>query len=254
MQIHIKPLFLALSFLIAHFAFAENEDELEYYTMPAVSSEEGEEIAVGEGIAKLPFDENLESSQVDEGVDHGYCQYAEYGEPESSPDQFLGDVRKFEIDDVPNYEVHYEYGQNPEFLKNQQKKGYDIKYDNMFVDNPEVDPTQEYQDPDCPTRYFRYEPEWYNTWKCEYEKRYSYKRHCRQVPKYYQKRCCVYVPQYYYVTRCIYVPEYYYTTKCYSAPQLICLPRCKYVRRYYYKSDCPEQIETPCDVCETRSY
>lgn len=103
-----------------------------------------------------------------------------------------------------------------------------------------ADPNKEYADPNCPNRFYRFEPEYSNEWHCENETRYCYKRHCRYVPQYYQKRCCVYVPQYYYVTRVAYVPEYYYSAKRYEVPNYYAVPKCKYVKRYYYRSDCDE--------------
>lgn len=93
---------------------------------------------------------------------------------------------------------------------------------------------------DCYCLYCRYEPCYYNKWKCDYCPQYSYKKCCRYVPQYYQKQCCRYVPQYYCVTCCRQVPEYYYVRTCRYVPKYTCERCCRYVPKYYYKhTSCP---------------
>lgn len=187
-----------------------------------------------------PIDSSYSNFQVEEGAySDNYGSYDPYPMDGQSYSEYPSDYSsQYEEESFPEYMPRNSYSKN---------EGFNYQWDDSFIDNPDAGDGQEYQDPTCPCRYYRYEPEWYYTWKYENEKRYTYKRHCRYVPQYYQKRCCVYVPQYYYVTRAIYIPEYYYSTKAHDCPRLVCQPRMRYVPRYYYKS-CPETVE--CDMCD----
>lgn len=109
-----------------------------------------------------------------------------------------------------------------------------------------IDPNQEYtigdvQDNgcgDCFCLCCKYEPCYYNTWRCVSEPVSCKKKCCHYVPKYYEKCCVRYVPQNYTQTCCKYEPEYYYVDECKYVSKRVCDRHCKYVPKYYYKRVC----------------
>lgn len=103
---------------------------------------------------------------------------------------------------------------------------------------------------DCYCLYCKYEPCYYNKWRCEYEAKCCPKKCCRYVPKYYEKCCVRYVPQYYTQTCCRYCPEYYCVDETRYCKKWVCDRCCKYVPRYYYKHTCCPTPCNPCDPCQ----
>lgn len=98
----------------------------------------------------------------------------------------------------------------------------------------------------CYCMYVRYNPCYYNTYRCVEEPRYYTKRCCRQVPKYYQVQRCKYIPQYYCDTCCKMCPEYYDVQECTTCKKWVCDRKCKYVPQYYYKKTCAPTCAPAC--------
>lgn len=94
---------------------------------------------------------------------------------------------------------------------------------------------------DCWCLMCKYEPCYYNQWRCCEEPRYYSKKCCRRVPQYYQVQKCRYVPQYYCEQACRYVPEYYCVQECKMCKKWVCDRKCKYVPKYYWKHNCAPQ-------------
>ncbi|MBS4169272.1 hypothetical protein [Parachlamydia sp. AcF125] len=98
-----------------------------------------------------------------------------------------------------------------------------------------AEPGQEYFAGECYCLVCKYEPQYRNKWRCEWDtKSYQVKR-CKKVPQTYQKTRVRYVPQYYKVDCVRYVPQYYTTTETKKVPRYVCDRECKYVPKYYYK-------------------
>lgn len=91
---------------------------------------------------------------------------------------------------------------------------------------------------ECYCKYVRYEPCYYNTYRCEDEWIPCEKKCCRYVDEEYEVQKCRYVPEYYTVKCCRKVPEYYCTTEHKCRKKQICEPQCKYVPKTYWKHSC----------------
>ncbi len=92
----------------------------------------------------------------------------------------------------------------------------------------------------------KYEPEYSDVYRCEYEMVPHCVKKTRYCAKTFQKRCCRYVPEYYYVTCTVQVPEYYDDVEYIQRPKWCCEKVCKMVPKYYNK---PLECE-PSPVCE----
>ena len=91
---------------------------------------------------------------------------------------------------------------------------------------------------DCWCLYCRYQPCYYNQWRCECEPRSVQRRCCRWVPREYEVQRCRYVPQYYCEKCCRYEPEYYCVDQCVQCKKWVCDRQCTYRPCYYYKRVC----------------
>lgn len=90
----------------------------------------------------------------------------------------------------------------------------------------------------------KYNPCYYNDWRCVDEPYCTTKRCCRQVPQYYEVTRCRYVPQYYTEKQCRQVPEYYDVQEQHTRKKWICDKKVKYVPQYHWKhSGCAERAE-----------
>lgn len=94
---------------------------------------------------------------------------------------------------------------------------------------------------ECYCLYCKYEPQYYNDWRCCEEPKYFQRQCCRQVCKPYQVTRCRYVPQTYCETCYRYEPEYYCVTDCKMCKRWVCDKKCRYVPRYYWKHTCGNQ-------------
>lgn len=91
---------------------------------------------------------------------------------------------------------------------------------------------------ECWCKFVRYDPCYYNCWRCEDCPRTCKQRCCRYVPQYYQVQRCRWVPQYYCQTVCCSQPQYYYVDRCINCKKWVCDRKCQYIPRYYYKQCC----------------
>jgi hypothetical protein len=100
----------------------------------------------------------------------------------------------------------------------------------------------------CYCLYCKYEPCYYNTYKCVSEPKCCKKKCYRWVPKYYEKCCVKYVPQYYTQTCCKYEQECYEVETTEYCKKRVCEKQCKMVPKYYWKcSQGPSACPTACN-------
>ncbi|CDR34082.1 Conserved putative secreted protein [Criblamydia sequanensis CRIB-18] len=132
-------------------------------------------------------------------------------------------------------------------------------YDNGIVEQAACPP--EHPAGECWGLFVKYDPCYYNDWRCVEEPCTVQKKCCRMVPQYYQVQKCRYVPQYYSETCCKQVPEYYCVDQCYTKKRYVCdkkcryVPRqkCRYVPQYYSETCCKQVPEYYCvDQCYTK--
>jgi len=108
--------------------------------------------------------------------------------------------------------------------------------------------TKEYPCGTCYCLYVKYEPKYYDTWKCVSEPKCCKKKCYRWVPKYYDKCCVKYVPQYYTQTCCKYEQECYEVETQVECKKRVCEKQCKYVPKYYWKcSQGPTACQPACN-------
>lgn len=96
-------------------------------------------------------------------------------------------------------------------------------------------------------QYCKYEPEYYNTYRCEWETVMKPVKKVRYVKRYTQQQKCRMVPEYYYVTQVTQEPEYYVDQEMHYQPKWYCDTHCKYTPRTYLKPVCQAVVPQGCD-------